>query len=232
MSKYTKRELEEQLDILHHENRRYRRALNQLNIDIDATVDVNINVEIDRKVHPNEKIIRVLKRAESEWDLNVSEPGEGGDSSRISYYIKSKNCLGWSWEDDYTRNGQFAWCGAFASACYSTDILLAIRKNTFPSCYRMNRDWGNSSRVQSIDSILPGDIITVYTSDERSPSYGNHIVIALSIPNQEGDFETIEGNAHGIGPDDTWREGVVKRTRNISSVARVYRLIDEDYINE
>lgn len=232
MSKHTKRELEEQLDILQHENRRYRRALNQLSIDIDATVDVNVNIDIDRKVRPHERVLRVLDRAEREWDLNVTEPGEGGDSSRISYYIKSKDCLGWTWEDDYARNGQFAWCGAFAAACYSNDILFNIRKNTFASCYRMNRDWGNSSRVQSVDSILPGDIVIIYTSSERSPSYGNHITIARSIPDSEGEFHTTEGNAHGVGPDQTWREGVVKRSRNVSEVARVYRLLDEDYSHE
>ncbi len=51
MSRYTKRELEEQLDILRHENRRYRRALNMIDIDIDIQKDVNINIE--RKVPPN-----------------------------------------------------------------------------------------------------------------------------------------------------------------------------------
>ena len=232
MSKYTKRQLEEQLDILEHENRRYRRALNQICIDVDATVDVNVNVDINRKVHPHEKTLRVLKRAEQEWDRYVTEPGEGGDSSRISYYIKSTNCLGWTWEKDYVKNGQYAWCGAFASACFSTDVLLSVRKSTFSSCYRMHRDWGNSSRVQTIDNILPGDILTVYTSEERSPSYGNHIVLALSAPDSEGLIDTIEGNAHGLSPDDSWVEGVVKRKRSVSTVARVYRLIDEDYTHE
>ena len=229
MSKYTKRQLEEQLDLLEHENRRYRRAMNQICIDIDKTVEINVNVNIDRKVRPNERVLNAIKRSEAEWEKNVTEPNGGGDWRQINLYIKSLDGLGWTWEDDYVKNGQFAWCGAFASFVYGDEVNLNVRKNTFPSCYRMSRDWTNSSRVQSKESIFPGDIITVYTSEDQSPSYGNHIVIALSQLNDQGEFHTIEGNAHGIGPDQTWREGVSKRTRNLSSVARVYRLIDEDY---
>jgi len=229
MSKYTKRQLEEQLDLLEHENRRYRRAMNQICIDIDKTVEINVNVNIDRKVRPNERVLNAIKRSEAEWEKNVTEPNGGGDWKQINLYIKSLDGLGWTWEDDYVKNGQFAWCGAFASFVYGDEVNLNVRKNTFPSCYRMSRDWTNSSRVQSKESIFPGDIITVYTSEDQSPSYGNHIVIALSQLNDQGEFHTIEGNAHGIGPDQTWREGVSKRTRNLSSVARVYRLIDEDY---
>ena len=229
MSKYTKRQLEEQLDILQNENRRYRRAMNQLCIDIDKTVEINVNVNIDRKVHLNEKALNALKIAGAEWDLNVTEPNGDGSWQRINSYIKSVDGLGWTWEDDYVKNGQFAWCGAFAAYCYGDSVNLQVRKNTFPSCYRMNRDWSNSSRVQTKESILPGDVVVVYTSDDHSPSYGNHITIARTSPNDEGDFHTIEGNAHGVGPNQDWREGVSKRTRNLSHVARVYRLIDEDY---
>jgi hypothetical protein len=93
----------------------------------------------------------------------------------------------------------------------------------------MNRDWFSSSRLQDSSQILPGDLVVVYTSDERSPSYGNHITIARTSPDENGDFHTIEGNANGVGPNQDWREGVSKRTRHINTVARVYRLIDEDY---
>lgn len=229
MSKYTKRQLEEQVDLLQHRIRRYKRAINQISIDFDKTVEVNVEVNLDRKVFPNPKLENVLKRMESEWQSNVTEPGEGGIYSPISYYIKSQSALGWDWEDDYTRNGQFAWCGAFAAAVFGDDVHLKTRKNTFSSCYRMSRDWSNSSRVQKKEDIQPGDIVTVYTSDEKSPSYGNHIVIARSAPDKFGDFHTTEGNAHGVGPDQKWREGVSKRTRNVTDVARVYRLIDEDF---
>ena len=109
MSKYTKRQLEEQLDALQQENRRYKRAMNQLCIDIDKTVEINVNVNIDRKVHPHENAQRALKISESEWNQNVTEPNGGGNWQRINSYIKSIDGLGWTWEDDYTKNGQFAW---------------------------------------------------------------------------------------------------------------------------
>ena len=229
MSKYTKRQLQEQLDLIRHENRRYKRALNQLSIDIDQTIETNVSINIDRKVHTNEKSLQALKKAKSEWKRNVTEPKGGGDWYRINEYIKSVNGLGWTWESDYLKNGDFAWCGAFAAFCFGEKVNLSVRKNTFPSCYRMSRDWSNSSRVQSRDDIQAGDLVIVYTSSEKSPSYGNHITISRGTPDSRGDFPTIEGNAHGIGPNQDWREGVIKRTRNVSNVARVYRLIDEDF---
>ena len=42
------------------------------------------------------------------------------------------------------------------------------------------------------------------------------------------DFHTLEGNAHGEGPEGRI-EGVIKRTRNMSTVAHIYRLLSEDY---
>lgn len=227
MSRYTKAQLEDKLDILEHQVRRYRRAFNQINIDVEVNKTVNVNIE--RNVNPHEHVHYVLKNAESEWSDNITEPGEGGDSSRITYYIKNKNALGWTWENDYTRNGQFAWCGAFAAAVYGPKVRFNIRQKIFPSCYRLYDNWFNTSRHQDKASIVPGDIVVVFTSDEQSPNYGNHITIARTSPNKDGDFHTIEGNAHGVGPDQTWREGVSKRTRNLKDVAHVYRLIDEDY---
>lgn len=227
MTRYTKRELEEQLDILHDENRRYRRAMNQLCIDIDVFVDVDVNIE--RNVNPNTHIRNVLVNAENEWKRNVTEPGLGGDSDRITYYIKSTNCLSWTWEEDYVKNGQFAWCGAFAAACYGVAVRSNIRSKIFPSCWRLFDNWSKTSRRQDPSKIMPGDIVVVFTSAEKKPHYGNHITIARTSPDHEGNFNTIEGNASGLGPDQNWREGVSKRTRNVSDVAYVYRLIDEDY---
>ena len=92
MSRFTKAQLEEKLDILEHEVRRYRRAFNQINIDVNVKKDIQVNIE--RNVNPHENVSYVLKNAESEWSDNITEPGEGGDSSRITYYIKNKNALG------------------------------------------------------------------------------------------------------------------------------------------
>jgi len=76
---------------------------------------------------------------------------------------------------------------------------------------------------------MKGDIVVVYTSSAKTPDYGNHITIALSSPDDEGNFETVEGNAKGEGPNGDWREGVIKRQRSIFDVAHIYRLNDGDY---
>lgn len=94
--------------------------------------------------------------------------------------------------------------------------------------YVISGAWGQTSRCRDGESPLPGDIVTVYTSDDRSPAYGNHIVLVASLPDESGEFDTIEGNAHGEGPEGRI-EGVIKRTRNMSSVAHIYRLLTEDY---
>lgn len=208
-----------------HELRRMRRALAQASIDLKPS---EVSTRPTRAVYACEQSEQALKRAEAEWERNVTEPEYGGDAQRITTYIKGSEGLHWSWEDDYTRNGQFSWCGAFAAFCYGLSVLPSVRQKIFPSCYRMWSNWGSTSRCRDGEQPLPGDIVTVYTSADHSPAYGNHIVLVASSPNDEGDFDTLEGNAHGNGPNGRI-EGVIKRTRNISTVAHIYRLISEDY---
>ena len=208
-----------------HEIRRYMRALAQASLDLPAIEHVT---RPPRAVYATPQSDQALKRAEAEWQRNVTEPEYGGDWQRINTYIKSMQGIDWDWEDDYTRNGQFSWCGAFAAFAYGESVRLTIRKKIFPSCYRMYTNWGQTSRCRDGESPLPGDIVTVYTSDDRSPAYGNHIVLVASLPDESGEFDTIEGNAHGEGPEGRI-EGVIKRTRNMSSVAHIYRLLTEDY---
>ena len=52
-------------------------------------MNVDVNVSIERKVVPNERVRNVLARAERDWNMNVTEPELGGDYQRITYYIKS-----------------------------------------------------------------------------------------------------------------------------------------------
>jgi hypothetical protein len=208
-----------------HEIRRYKRALAQAQIDL--TVD-EVDTRPARAVYACPQSEEAVKRASAEWGRNVTEPEYEGDWQRINTYIKGSEGLGWSWEDDYTHNGQFSWCGAFAAFAYGQSVLPSIRKKIFPSCYRMWANWGASSRCRDGENPLPGDIVTVYTSSDKSPSYGNHIVLCVSAIDGEGYFHTIEGNAHGEGPEGRI-EGVIKRTRHMSNVAHIYRLLSEDY---
>jgi hypothetical protein len=208
-----------------HEIRRYQRALAQANIDLSAP---EADTRPDRAVYACPQSEEALKRAQAEWKRNVTEPSYGGDWQRIDAYIRSSEGLGWSWEDDYTRNGQFSWCGAFAAFAYGRSVLPSIRKKIFPSCYRMWANWGKTSRCRDGELPAPGDIVTVFTSDEQSPAQGNHIVLVASAPDDMGLFDTIEGNAHGEGPEGRI-EGVIKRQRSMDSVAHIYRLLSEDF---
>ena len=75
--------------------------------------------------------------------------------------------------------------------------------------------------------MLPGDIVVVFAG-KRSVQ-GDHITICSEAPDCDGNFRTIEGNAHGTAGDDTRAEGVVKNTRSLDQVAHVYRLLSEDF---
>jgi hypothetical protein len=58
----------------------------------------------------------------------------------IDTMIRSDKGLGWTWEDPYEANGDYAWCGAFAARCYRAaglSPLLALAY--FSSTYRLAR---------------------------------------------------------------------------------------------
>tara|TARA_X000000368_G_scaffold138401_1_gene108817 strand:- start:2545 stop:3228 length:684 start_codon:yes stop_codon:yes gene_type:complete len=223
-TKHTKAELETRIESLENDVRRMSRALGQAHIDLDITVT-------QAHTYPtpaiSEHAIRAIKRAKAELDLVVKEP-----SSRISVYIgdnvnKSTQGLGWTWLDPYTRNGQFAWCGAFAAFAH-TEVRAQIRKKIFPSCYRLYSNWSNTSRHIDPSKVQAGDIVVIYTS-KRSVQ-GDHITLCIDTSTiAEGYIKTIEGNAHGTLGDGTQGEGVITRERTTDEIAHVYRLLAGDF---
>ena len=223
----TKKELLAQLEEQNEINRRLQRAVNQMSLD---TPEVTISSARSLiRAYPTDHSRQAIKRALAQWELDVTEPECGGDWHPINAYIKSMDGIGWTWEDDYVRNGQFAWCGAFAAFAYGPRFSFGIRKKIMPSCYRLMSNWSSTPRHRDPDEIMTGDIVVVWTSDKQTPAQGNHIVLALTSPDDDGSFDTVEGNAKGNGPDGRWREGVSTRTRNIKDVAHVYRPLSEDF---
>ena len=214
----TKAELDERVTGLEAEVRRLNRALGQAQIDLPQ---VQKRLITNARPHRSEHSVEALKRVEAEWQRVVKEP-----DSRIDDYIRSRDGIGWTWEKPYTRNGQFAWCGAFAAFCWSS-VRFSIRQKIFPSCYRLYSRWLNTARHIEADQMLPGDIVVVFTS-KRSVQ-GDHITLCLTAPDCDGNFETIEGNAHGTAGDGERAEGVVKNVRSIDQVAHVYRLLSDDF---
>ena len=171
-------------------------------------------------------------RAEGEWELDVTEPGLGGahGADRINVYISGSDGLQWpdanmkkDGANPYEKNGDFAWCGAFAAYCWAT-LKPSIRKSTFPSTYRLWRDW--QSRRIPASNMRAGDIVVVWNDsataeDREKKPYGQHITICRQ-PGADS-YTTWEGNARATGPDGRYREGVGTRERELSTVAVVYR---------
>ena len=214
----TKAQLQEKIDDLQHQVRRLDRALNQAEIDLKVLPDRLVTWPTP---HIDPRSAEALSRGMEEWNRVVKEP-----DNRINTYIRTQEGIGWGWEKMYQKNGQFAWCGAFAAYCWSS-VKLDIRKKIFPSCYRLYSNWSQTSRHIPVDKMSPGDIVIVYTA--KRSKQGDHITLCKSEPDSDGVFKTIEGNAFGTLGDDTYGEGVIQRERNIKEIAHVYRLLGVDF---
>jgi hypothetical protein len=217
----TKAELEARVQELEHNVRRLDRALNQAQLDLGSESEQK-RLVFHPIPHSSDRVHEALKRGQAEWELNVKDP-----SKRINAYIRTSEGIAWGWEKEYTKNGQFAWCGAFAAYCWGMSVKKTIRQKIFPSCYRLYSNWGSTSRSIDHDKMMPGDIVVVYSA--KRAKQGDHITICVEPPSSCGDFKTVEGNAYGTLGDDSYGEGVIKRERNLNDVAHVYRLIADDF---
>jgi len=215
----TKAEIQDKLDNLEQDYRRLERAFNQAQLDINA-------LEIEDHDYNTPAISfharEAIKRAEVELNRVVVDPGD-----RINAYIRSAEGLGWSWVEPYTKNGEFAWCGAFASFCY-TKVNSNIRKKIFPSCYRLYSNWAKTSRKIPIQDVQAGDIVVIYTA-KRSVQ-GDHITLCVDASTKkDGYIKTIEGNAKGELGNGEFGEGVIRQERELEKIAHVYRLLGSDF---
>ena len=226
------------------DDRRRRRAECQLFVDRLGPFDI--------LSHWRSRADALIEVARAEWLAHVEEPraGQANGAGQINRYIKE----GLGWPDanlnrrgkDYRANGDFSWCGAFAAFCLSVVGLSAsIRKRTLPSCYRLQRDLGETLRAVDLKVLQPGDLLIVQRL-RGGKSWGDHITVVEDIDLEAGLAHTIEGNARGLLPDGTLGEGVVRRTRALTDEAlrercpvsglrqtarahRAYRFVDEDF---
>ncbi len=214
----TKAELEAQLNDLSHQVRRMDRALNQASIDLASIPERLVHYPTP---HIDPRSAEAIARGLAEWEQTIIDPDR-----RINTYIRTQAGIGWAWEKSYEKNGQFAWCGAFAAFCW-TAVKLDLRKKIFPSCYRLYSNWSQTSRAIQPKLMSPGDIVVVYSA--KRSKQGDHITICVEAPNCDGVFKTVEGNAHGTLGDGSHGEGVIRKERNLNEVAHVYRLLGEDF---
>ena len=164
----------------------------------------------------------VLRAADAELRRGVAEPGTAGmpnGATIIDDYIRGPMGLGWNtcdvktWKPGvpYTRNGQFAWCGAFAARCWAAaGLKLALRQKFLAGTGRLYR-WAKSdggARWVPPRDLQTGDIAVVGTFGSGD---GEHITIVNQV--SAGEITTYEGNAHGAGVDGRRYEGVVTQSR-------------------
>ena len=217
----TKADLEAQINSLKHDLRRSERALNQALLDLDH-LDTNAFKSSSPTPALSPETRQAIDRAHGEWERVVIDP-----DPRVNTYTQSREGAGWSWQADYTKNGQYAWCGFFAAFCH-TSVKFPIRQKIFPSCYRLYQNWSKTSRCIDHAKVQPGDIVVVYSS--KRALQGDHITLCVDNSTlNDGYITTIEGNAHGTLGDGEYGEGVIKRERKLEEFAHVYRLLGEDF---
>lgn len=163
---------------------------------------------------------RVLEIAEAEWRRPVRESKPEG-LARINDYIKSEQGLGWNWGDDYSKDSDFMWCGAFAAFGHQ-EVRLDLRKEHYASTSRLFSWARNTPRWIEPENLQPGDVFVVGNAKEylkettgKPDREGRHIGIVISVDPASGTISTFEGNARGKGPDGEQYWGVVQGTRKI-----------------
>lgn len=177
-----------------------------------------------------ERAAVAVQTAMREWQLNVIDPPDshiqyGRSRERIRAYIGEG--LGWKADAErYEHDGQFAWCGAFVAYCYAqAGLKPELRLKHLASTYRLDRWLGGDTgrRRFSAGMAKPGDVLVVGHGKDQ----GDHIAIVEVVVSTV--IHTIEGNASGNGPKGDWREGVIRRSRDIHETARLYRFVDADF---
>ena len=219
------------LDEMRHDLRRARREMAQLDIDhgceIPGLPPEGVDGESDR-----EEIVRLtLAEGERLWRLGIIEPTARAQNGapQIDRMIRTKAGLKWTWEKEYIKDEQFAWCGAFGgTALAAAQLRQDIRYSIMASCYRLWKNWGQTDRLIPMDSALPGDILVVGAVTKGAKTYGSHITLIKKIREENGRriADTYEGNAHGTSSDGSQQEGVIQRSRPLYSdglSARTYR---------
>lgn len=163
---------------------------------------------------------RVVERALEEWRQHIAEPTKRTTEHPIlNRYIKA--ALGWEWIDSY-QNRKFAWCGAFAAFCWFESTGNMIRQRSFASTYRLQQWAKGSAREIDLSRARAGDLVVV----GRRKAWGDHITILERIEGET--LYTIEGNAYGTLGDGSHGEGVIRRERDASEIAFIYRPLEVD----
>lgn len=161
---------------------------------------------------------RIVDMAEYLWRLNPS-PRELAEQN------------GWGW---HYGNPGFEWCGHTAAAVMlGVGVDPELCRTTLASTARLANLGPRGSRWEDhkvprpevpLEELSPGDLVCVVTGANKP--YGDHIVICVAEP-EDGEFQTVEGNASGRLHSGGWGKGVITRTRKLRDVRQVLRITEE-----
>lgn len=151
---------------------------------------------------------------------------------------------------EYRRDGDYEWCGAFAATCWrAAGLDPELARVYWSSTYRLDRygsrriAFGSPGELR-LRKRLPGDgrgffrMTPEMTSEDVERwgpragdvllvdtvggwSYGHHVTLVERV--EGATAYTVEGNATGTGPDGTIYQGVIRRTRDMSTWRRFIR---------
>ena len=167
---------------------------------------------------------RTIAAAIAEWKSGVMEPPDC-DAFRIREYLRA---IKHSSAGTYDADGDAQWCGAFAGFCLAAAGVkpgLLTQKSPpelggIGSTYRIDAlcKLDERRRIVDADDLNVGDVVCLGRKGRYR--FGEHIGIVYAPPSH-GEFEAIEGNATGFGPDGQQYEGVVRRSRMCVPTDRV-----------
>lgn len=142
---------------------------------------------------------------------------------RVGDYLVDGQCVGIGLDDDLARGvivstARLADRKKWRAAGF--DMPTHYRASTVPSMLQRS---GDGQLVEAASVLFPGVVATFKTSG-RKPQIGDHIVIVERFDPETGLVHTVEGNGRGELGDGSSGEGVIRTTRRLADLRRVYPL--------
>jgi hypothetical protein len=143
-------------------------------------------------------------------EVGVKEIGTSNRGKRVQEYQAATNLGGTGW----------AWCAAFICWCvreathrWETErqTMVTFKRPQTAAAYGFD-EWSlrqdKSTKTRRSHTGEPIGIASLLST--------SHVVLAVSAPDKNGNFRTIEGNTNAVGSRDGGQ--VARRTRNIRDV--------------
>ena len=165
--------------------------------------------------------IRLVGKAHELWD---SGRYKEEDNSHLNLLREN----GWAWAIGKDEDS----CGHTIAVAGKGLLTEHVCYYMLPSTSRLagkvaTAKWGTPPELIPRPEVRPGDIVVV----GQGKPWGSHITLCVGL-GEHGLIYTIEGNSRGLRGDGTTGRGVVRKTRNISTAQRIYRLGETHFLPE